>query len=154
LSKDHLNFDSKKRIRETKWNTNIISWNSKLQNSIAQSTCEAEYYALREVINEIIYLTGFINWIKDKLLIKEENKIPTILIDNEAARKLAENPEFHKKTKHIDLMYHYTREVVSTKKVSLVHISTTYEIADFLTKNLAYDRFSELKSMANILKID
>ena len=51
-------------------------------------------------------------------------------------------------------MYHYTREVVSSKKVSLVYISTTYEIADFLTKNLAYDRFSDILSMANILKID
>ena len=154
LSKDHYNFDSKKgKTRETKWNTNIISWNSKLQSSIALSTCEAEYYALKEVINELIYLTGFITWIRNKLSIKE-NKIPTILIDNEAARKLAENPEFHKRTKHIDIMYHYIREVVSSKKVSLAHISTTYEMADFLTKNLADDRFSDLKTMANIRRIE
>ena len=112
---------------------------------------KAKYYALKEVINELIYLIGFIDWIKDKISIKE-NKIPIILIDNEAARKLAENPEFHKRTKHIDIMYHYIREVISSKKINLVYISITYEIADFLTKNLAYDRFSKLKTIANISK--
>ena len=67
---------------------------------------------------------------------------------------MAENPEFHKRTKHIDIIYHYIREVISSKKISLVHISTTYEIADFLTRNLAYDRFSDLKTMANIRRIE
>ena len=57
LSKDYYNFNSKKgKERDTKWNTNVLSQNSKLQNSIALSTCEAEYYALKEVINELIYL--------------------------------------------------------------------------------------------------
>ena len=51
-------------------------------------------------------------------------------------------------------MYYYTRVVISSKNVSLVYISTTYEIADFLTKNLAYDRFSDILSIANILKIE
>ena len=49
-------------------------------------------------------------------------------------------------------MYYYIREVVSFKKVNLVYISTTYKIIDFLTKNLAYDRFSNIKSIANISK--
>ena len=78
---------------------------------------------------------------------------PTILIDNEAVRKLAENPEFHKRTKHIDIMYHYIRDVVSTKKVSLIHIPTKYEIADILTKNLAQESHNNLKEMANVVRI-
>ncbi len=62
LSKDHYDFNSKEgKSRHTKWNTNLISWNSKLQTSIALSTYEAEYYALKEVINELVYLSGFIN---------------------------------------------------------------------------------------------
>jgi hypothetical protein len=154
LSKDHYEFDSKRgKTRQTKWNTNIISWNSKLQTSIAQSTCEAEYYALKEVINEIVYLTGFITWISKTALNNNKDYKPTILIDNEGARKLAENPEFHKRTKHIDIMYHYIREVVSTKKVSLVHIPSKYEIADILTKNLAREAHEDLKEMANVRKI-
>ena len=75
-----------------------------------------------------------------------------IIIDNKAARKLVENPEFYKRTKYIDIIYYYIREIVSFKKVNLVYISTTYEIVDFLIKNLAYDRFSDIKFMANIFK--
>ena len=108
---------------------------------------------MKEVINEIFYLIGFIIWIRDKISIKE-NKIPTIVINNEAARKLVENPEFYKRIKHIDIMYYYIREVISSKRINLVYILTIYEIVDFLTKNLAYDRFSVIKEMANIFKIE
>ena len=153
LSKDHVNFDSKKGLqRDTKWNTNILSWNSKLQTTIALSTCEAKYYALKEAINEIIYLSGFLSFISRNTGIKGEYKL-TILIDNEGAMKLAENPEFHKRTKHIDILFYYIREVVSTKRVSLVHVPTKFQIADFLTKNLANQSLTSLLEIAHVIEI-
>ena len=39
-----------------------------------------------------------------------------IIIDNKAARKLVENPEFYKRIKYIDIIYHYIREIISSKK--------------------------------------
>ena len=116
------------------------------------STCEAEYYALKEVINEIIYLMGFIIWIKENINI-QVNSNPIIFINNEAAKKLTENPEFHKRTKHIDIMYHYIRNVISFKMVKLIHIFIKYEIINFFTKNLTIKRFSNIKTMTNVLEI-
>ena len=155
LSQDHykINTNNKNNNQiDKKWNTNLISWNTKLQHSIAQSTCEAEYYALKEITNEIIYIKGFTNWTLNKLN-TDQSLTPTILIDNEAARKLAENPEFHKRTKHIDIMYHFTRTQVQNKEINLVHIPSKYEIADILTKNLTNDKHKAIMEMANITKI-
>ena len=50
-------------------------------------------------------------------------------------------------------MYHYIRDIVSTKQVNLSHISIKYEIADFLTKILPYPRYTDIKEIANIQKI-
>ena len=43
--------------------------------------------------------------------------------------------------------------MVATKKVSLIHISTKYEIADILTKNLPQQAHCSIKEMANVTKI-
>lgn len=50
--------------------------------------------------------------IASKLFFEISNKIPTILTDNTAALKLAENPKFHRKTKHIEIAYHFIREEI------------------------------------------
>jgi len=50
--------------------------------------------------------------------------------------KLAENPEFHKRTKHIDIIYHFIREAIRDEKAKLVFVRTTEQLADGLTKGL------------------
>ena len=62
--------------------------------------------------------------------------MPYILIDSESAKKLAENPEFHKKTKHINISYHFIREAVRDNGVKLLYIKTTNQLADWLTKTV------------------
>lgn len=55
-----------------------------------------------------------------KLLdIKEKFSIPKLLTDSQSAMKLANNPEFHKRTKHIDISYHFIRNVVKYKHIEL-----------------------------------
>ena len=50
--------------------------------------------------------------------------IPKILLNNNSAIKLAENPEFHKRIKHIDIIYYYNREAVNNNKVNIIYIPT------------------------------
>lgn len=57
--------------------------------------------------------------------------------DNLSAQKLAKNPVFHDRTKHIDIRHHYVRKVVDSGLVKLKHLSTTDMAADILTKGLA-----------------
>jgi len=60
---------------------------------------------------------------------------------------LSENPEFHQRTKHVDVQYHYIRQEVGCERVALEFMPTHLMIADGLTKPLTrvkHKRFIEL----------
>ena len=65
----------------------------------------------------------------------------TIHCDSMAALAYAKDPKYHGKTKHIDLRYHFIRDMVAQKEVILKHIPTTRMIADPLTKPIAKESF-------------
>ena len=113
-------------------NDTAISWASKKQASVALSTCEAEYMAQAQTAQEAIWLKGFLQEL-DLL----QPGPTTIFADNRGAIKLAENPEFHKRTKHIKIKYHFIRELIEEKELTLVYKKTSEMIADGLTKPLA-----------------
>ena len=103
--------------------------------------------ALRDAIKEALYLSGILKWLESELLggVSSPSIMP-ILTDSESARKLAENPEFHKRSKHIDIAYHFIRECIKEKKVKLVFIRTIDQLANGFTKGLnkhKYDSFIE-----------
>jgi len=57
-------------------------------------------------------------------------------IDNLGALKLAENPVFHARSKHIDIRHHFVREALRDKRVRIQHLSTNENVADMFTKGL------------------
>ena len=82
-----------------------ITWLSQRQATVSTSTTEAEIVAANEAVKELIWL---------KRLFKEVinlNQTPSIQIDNTAAIRLAQNPEFHKRTKHIAIKHFFIREL-------------------------------------------
>jgi hypothetical protein len=122
-------------------NNNIISWNSILQKTVALSSCEAEYMAFKEAIKEAIYLSNLVNYFykfnnNNNTDIIINIKVPILLTDSESAMKLANNPEFHKRSKHIDITYHFIREAILDKKVNLLYVNTKRQLADGFTKGL------------------
>ena len=58
-------------------------------------------------------------------------------VDNQGVIALARNPVFHDRSKHIDIQYHYTRELVKSGKIELEYLPTKEMLADLLTKPLA-----------------
>jgi len=88
-------------------------------------------------------------WLK-KLIndIENTNSAAVVLnVDNQSAIKLAKNPKFHKRSKHIDIRYHYLRERVADGDIDVKYIPTEVQIADIFTKHLPRDRFIALRSM-------
>jgi Reverse transcriptase (RNA-dependent DNA polymerase) len=130
---------------------NPISWNTQLQKSVALSTCEAEYIALKEASREGIYLANIFNYINTNLDLGYTHNKPTILVDNKSAIKLAYNPEYHKRTKHIDIQYHYIRDQIKQNKVVVLYVPTKQNLADILTKNLRTPTYEYLKDLANLI---
>ena len=65
----------------------------------------------------------------------------TICQDNQGAIALAKNPEFHKRTKHIDTRYFYIRQLVEDHQIAIYYVPTQQMVADIFTKPLkAFNR--------------
>ena len=118
-----------------------FSWCSKRQKSVALSTYEAEYVAAAETAKEAIWLKSLIN----KLSTGQEISDVQLYIDNNAAMKLAKNPEFHGRTKHIELRHHFLRERVLDGELTLTRVDTKNNLADILTKPLPRVTFEYLR---------
>ena len=105
-----------------------ISWKSKRQNSVALSTCEAEYVSLSVACQEVIYLKYLLNDILN-------DDLPTVIAnDNQGAISLVKNPTKHSKAKHIDIRYHFVRECYDNELMSLIYVPSNENYADIFTK--------------------
>jgi hypothetical protein len=71
--------------------------------------------------------------------------------DNVSALALASNPVFHARTKHIEVDYHFVREKVLNKDISIRFISTADQVADVFTKGLSTSRFLFLQSKLTVV---
>jgi hypothetical protein len=80
-------------------------------------------------------------WIRQLLkdLGLERTLTTTVQIDNRSAHQLAENPVHHQRSKHIDIRYHWIRDMVFSRTVQLIDVPTEDQRADFLTKALRGD---------------
>ena len=115
-----------------------ISWRSRKQTIVAVSTCEAEYISMSSTCKEGVWLRSLVkdmvHDIKDLNTIME--KPLKILSDNQGAIALAQNESINNRTKHIDIAYHYVRDVVLQGIVELEYVPTTNMVADMFTKSL------------------
>lgn len=117
-----------------------ISWNTRKQQSVAASSTEAEYMALFEGVREA-------KWLRSLLMSINLNFSHPVVIygDNTACISIANNPSNHKRSKHIDIKYHFTREQVQQKIITIKYISTGQQQADVFTKPLPAGKFTEIR---------
>lgn len=76
------------------------------------------------------------------------------MVDNESAISLAKNPDSHKRSKHIDVRYHYIREQVDKKIVEISYINTKEQLADILTKALDVRNQEKFKKEIGVVKVN
>jgi hypothetical protein len=78
---------------------------------------------------------------------------PTLIhCDNQSCVKLSENPVFHDKSKHIEIKYHYIRDMVQRGVVELQYISTDEQIADILTKPLSRVKYEYFRDKLGVMQ--
>jgi len=124
-----------------------VTWSSKRQATVSLSTTEAEYIAASIATKEAIWLRNLLSDIGRRC----ENAT-TIMTDNQSAIKLIKNPEFHSRTKHIDVRYHFIREKFIKHEIDVKYIPSKNQLADIFTKGLPRDQFKHLVDEIGITK--
>ncbi|CDM26217.1 Probable transposable element [Penicillium roqueforti FM164] len=114
-----------------------ISWQSKRQGVVALSTCEAEFLGQTQATKEAVWLRRLLN----ELNMDQGTTATIICGDNQGAIALASNPQYHSRTKHMEIQRKWQGEVQDNGTVKLKYIPTTEQIADGFTKPLARERF-------------
>lgn len=115
-----------------------IAWESRKQSVVALSSMEAEYIALCQGTKEVCFHRGLLQ----ELGFNESNPT-TILCDNQGAQFLVKNPTVQKKSKHIDIRYHYVREKYDQKAVDIKYVTSGENAADIFTKVLGKQRHTD-----------
>ncbi|UYV70814.1 hypothetical protein LAZ67_8000723, partial [Cordylochernes scorpioides] len=127
-------------------NGGTVSWASQRQPIIALSTTESEYIAACSAAKELIWIRRLLQGIGCDITKETE-----LYIDNQAAIKLVENPVFHKRTKHIDVRYHFIRSKHEEGELKVHHVCSSEQLADIMTKPLPRNKFHYLRGLLNIL---
>ncbi|KAG8472381.1 hypothetical protein CXB51_035329 [Gossypium anomalum] len=112
-----------------------ISWKATLQTTVALSTTEAEYMAITEACKEAIWLKGLFSELNEDL------QISTVFCDSQSAIFLTKDQMFHERTKHIDVRYHFVRDIIARGDIVVSKISTHENPADMMTKSLPITKF-------------
>jgi len=117
------------------------SWYSKLQNVVATSNAESEYYCIRDCAKHSLWYLNILNELNSNI------NYVIIHVDNKAAIYNCQNQSINKRSKHIDIKYHHIRSFIKITKIKLKYIKSNDNIADEFTKflnNTLMDNFRNL----------
>ncbi|CAL9001944.1 unnamed protein product, partial [Prunus brigantina] len=124
---------------------NLLTWTAKKQSTVSRSSTEAEYMALATTTAELRWLCNLFRELKIPL------RSPLCLfVDIISALHMAANPIFHARTCHIEIDYHFVREVLTRGVRHTQYISSHSQLANIFTKNLTQERFHSLASKLNL----
>ncbi|GKD71707.1 hypothetical protein Tco_1325797, partial [Tanacetum coccineum] len=131
-----------------KLNGSLISWKIKKQNTLSKTSAEAEYRAMASVTFEI---TWILKILKDLewgyvLLVK-------LFCDSQAAIKIAVNPIFHERTKHLEIDLYFVREIFLSRVIETQKISSAIQPADIFTKGLDKAQHENLVSKLRLIDV-
>lgn len=123
-----------------------ISWRSKKQECVALSSTEAEVISLTEAVKEGIWIRRLLKEIKQNI-----KDLVIIYEDNQSCLKMVQNTNPNKRTKHIDVRYHFIKDYIKKGVISCQYCCSEEMIADVLTKPLNRIKFEKFRSMMGLV---
>ncbi|GBN13319.1 Retrovirus-related Pol polyprotein from transposon TNT 1-94 [Araneus ventricosus] len=109
----------------------LISWKCHKQKSVSLSTCEAELFAISEICKDIIWIVNLLSELKCKQFI---NSTVILNSDSQAAIQWIKGIRSSNKSRHMNLRFHFVKDLSEDNVIELKYIQTELLIADFLTK--------------------
>ena len=123
-----------------------VSWTSRRQSTISLSSTEAEYKAASDTCRQMAWLRSF------SIELGYDMSHPTPLyVDNTGAIFLSVNPVVERRTKHVDVWYHFIREFYESGAVAIYHVETENMLADALTKNVPLSIVEKFRSSSGMV---
>ncbi|KAI1000752.1 hypothetical protein K3495_g7445 [Podosphaera aphanis] len=132
-----------------------ISWASKKQTSIATSSAEAEYISQAMYTKQGQWFAQILRDLRMDHIINENRNTAHMYGDNQGALALAKNPHLYERSKHIDICYHFVRDLAEKKRLVIDYVPTIDMVADGMTKSLqrvAFERFKRLLGLVEELE--
>jgi ribonuclease HI len=120
-----------------------VDWSTKAQKSVALSSCEAEYVAASEAFREVLWMRQLLQELK----VLSKSTAVTVRMDSTSAMALIRNPVGHQRTKHIDIKYHFVRNLVESGVVDIIYVPTENNVADLFTKAVSVATFLKLSKL-------
>lgn len=96
------------------------------------STTEGEYVVANHAAKEGLWLCSFISDVFGSLI----DSPMTLFSDNQSAIALAKEHQYHTRTKHIDICYHFIHWVIENSSICLIYCPTKEMLADTFMKAL------------------
>jgi hypothetical protein len=103
----------------------MVSWSSKRQEIVSLSTTESEYIAAAHATKEALWLQLLITQLFDALL-----DATTLFLDNQSAIALGNDHQYHMRTKHIDVCFHFICWIIENGLLHLIYCPTVEMVAD------------------------
>ena len=119
------------------------------QETVALSTCEAEFMAATKAAKQAIWLQELLEEVTQTPYMKT-----TVYIDNKSAIALTKNPVFHGRSKHIHKRYHFIRECIENDQMEVQHVPGAEQKADILTKALGRIKFKEMREFIGVQEVN
>lgn len=126
----------------------VVTWSSRKQPIVTLSTTEAEFIAAVGSSCQAIWMQRVL-----KKIGYMGSESTVIFCDNSSTIKLARNLVMHGRSKHIDVRYHFLRELVNNGVVQLQFCGTRQQIADIFTKPLKLELFRELRRRLGVCEL-
>ena len=94
---------------------------------------------------EAIFLSNVLNDISTVVKMPGEHRPVPVHVDNQGAIALAKNPVHHERSKHIDILYHFSRECVAQEKIVIYYIPSADNVSDVMTKAVSKLKLSKYR---------
>jgi hypothetical protein len=128
--------------------SNLVSWSARKQATVSRSSTESEYKAVANATSEIMWIQTLL-----KELGISAPRMAKLWCDNMGAKYLSANPMFHARTKHIEVDFHFVREIVLNNLLQIDFVPTGDQVADGFTKALAVRQLENFKHNLNLTRL-
>ena len=125
-----------------------VSWSSKKQPIVTLSTTEAEFVAAAACACQAVWMRRIL-----KKFGHSQEGSTTVMCDNSSTIKLSKNPIMHGRSKHIDVRFHFLRDLTKDGEVELVYYGTQDQVTNLMTKPLKLDAFQKLKEKLGVCDV-